>query len=204
MTAPRVGGCVLAAGAGRRMGAGKALAPLGAATFLETLLATLALARIAPRLVVVRGEALAAAGGATLRDTCARHDARLLINPEPDRGMLSSIHVGLDALEDDADAGAVAAFLIAPVDCPRVRAATIGALTGAFASTGAPIVVPRFAGRRGHPALFARALFGELRGAPLDVGARAVVGAHAAVRLEIDVDDPAVLDDFDDAPPPAR
>ena len=41
--------------------------------------------------------------------------------------------------------------------------------------TGAPVVIPRHGARRGHPALFARAVFTELHRAPSDTGARAVV-----------------------------
>jgi nicotine blue oxidoreductase len=67
----------------------------------------------------------------------------------------------------------------------------------AWRASGAPVVVPRYGTRRGHPVLFAAALFDELRAAPLDVGARAVVRAHAAERLEVPVADAAILDDID-------
>lgn len=194
------------------MGAPKALVPIAGTTFVEMLLASMREAGVAPRYVVAR----ASDDAPTLRAACARHEARLLVNPDPDRGMLSSIHVCLDEIAraegagardrarvERADAGArgsVDALFVAPVDCPRVRAATIARLVAAFAAARAPIVVPRFRDRRGHPALFARALFAELRAAPLEVGARAVVRAHAADRLEVAVDDPAVLEDFDGPP----
>jgi CTP:molybdopterin cytidylyltransferase MocA len=182
------------------MGAPKALLPLAGATFLETLLGSMRAAGAAPLFVVVR----ASDDGPPMRAACARHDARLLVNPDPDRGMISSIHVGLAEiarLEAASPGGPrLDALFVAPVDCPRVRAATIARLVEAFAATRAPIVVPRFGDRRGHPTLFARALFPELRAAPPDVGARAAGRAPAADRLEVPVDDPAVLEDFDRPP----
>jgi CTP:molybdopterin cytidylyltransferase MocA len=162
-----VAACVLAAGAGRRMGAPKASLEYDGRTFVDRLLDSCRAAGMAPRFVV------AAAADATVRAACERHNARLLLNPAPERGMLSSLHVCLHALA--APAATPAALVVAPVDCPRVRPETIAALAAAFATTRAPIVVPRYRGRRGHPALFAAALFEELLRAPLDVGARAVV-----------------------------
>jgi molybdenum cofactor cytidylyltransferase len=53
------------------------------------------------------------------------------------------------------------------------------------------------AGRHGHPVLFGRAVFGELRHADPATGAKAVVRAHAADVLNVDVPDPGVLLDID-------
>ena len=191
----KVAACVLAAGRGRRMGAAKAAIVLYGRTFLEMLLDSLRAARTAPRYVVA-----APAPDAAMTNTCAGLGAHLLVNPAPEAGMLSSLHVCLDALAAAAalDAhAAVDALILAPVDCPRVRSGTIAALIAAAAATGAPIVVPSYRGRRGHPTLFAARLFSELRTAPLDAGARAVLHAHASDRYELEVDDPMVLDDFD-------
>jgi CTP:molybdopterin cytidylyltransferase MocA len=185
-----VAGCVLAAGAGQRLGSAKASVAIDGRTFLDRLLESLATAGVAPRLVVGRADE-----AATLRTACDRRDARLLLNPAPERGMLSSVHVCLHALT--ASAAAIDALVVAPVDCPLVRSETVAALVTAFAVTRASIVVPRHGDRRGHPTLFAASLFAELLQAPLDVGARPGVRAHAADRLELPVDDPAVLDDID-------
>ena len=55
-----------------------------------------------------------------------------------------------------------------------------------------------YRGRHGHPVLFARGLFDELRTADPAVGAKAVVRRYAAETLDLDVDDPAVLHDIDE------
>ena len=51
--------------------------------------------------------------------------------------------------------------------------------------------------RHGHPVLFDRALFDELRRAPLAEGAKAVVHGHERQLLNIEVDDEGCLTDVD-------
>jgi CTP:molybdopterin cytidylyltransferase MocA len=167
------------------MGRPKALLPLEGRTFLEVLADRFVSAGCAPLLLVVGGDAEEIGRGVDL----ARF--RVVRNPNPDRGQLSSILCGLDALGP----GEVDGVFLAPVDCPRVRAETLTKMIRSL--PGRPLVVPVHAGRRGHPALFSAALFPALRAAPVEVGARAVVHATAD-RVELEVDDPAVLDDFDE------
>jgi CTP:molybdopterin cytidylyltransferase MocA len=176
------------------MGGPKALLQLDGRTYLERLLIAFRDAGIESRFVVGRDP--------TLQSICAEHRATLLVNPEPERGMLSSLQVCLAAV--GAATPTPDALFVAPVDCPRVAAATVRQLAAAFEVSGAPIVLPLHAGRRGHPVLFSAAVFDELRRAPLAVGARAVVRAHAQDLLAVPVDDPAVLDDFDTPADAAR
>lgn len=184
MRASEVAAIVLAAGEGRRMGGRpKALLRLPDGTsFLERILATARAAALGRVLVVhAPGAALPLPAG-----------VEAVVNPDPSRGMLSSIYAALDVLVGSTAAGA----LVWPVDCPRVPVAGIEAILAA-AGSGAPVVVPRYAGRRGHPVLFAASVFAELRAAPLDQGARVVVRAHASDLAEVEVPFPEVLDDFD-------
>lgn len=188
-----VAACVLAAGASSRMGADKALVVIEGQPFLARLLGSLDAAGAAPLFVVTR------AGAARTHAIAREHAARVLVNPDPERGMLSSIQTCVRFLGESRECGVSTAdaLLVAPVDCPRVRPETMTSLIAAAACTGAPIVVPRHARRRGHPVLFGRAVFRELLDAPAQIGARAVVRAHAHDRIELDVDDPFILDDFD-------
>jgi molybdenum cofactor cytidylyltransferase len=64
--------------------------------------------------------------------------------------------------------------------------------------TGASVVVPTFAERRGHPAIWGSALFGELLESPEATrqGARAVLHKHEKEVLTVPVDDPAVIDEL--------
>jgi molybdenum cofactor cytidylyltransferase len=66
-----------------------------------------------------------------------------------------------------------------------------------FYESKKPIVVPVWKGRRGHPVIFSRRLFGELANAPLAEGAKSVVHAHAAETLEVETDDERITFDID-------
>jgi molybdenum cofactor cytidylyltransferase len=180
----KVGAMVLAAGEAQRMGRPKALLPLHGRTFLEELLDRLRRAGVSPLLVVLGSSAR------EILDAIRPEPERIVLNPDPGRGQLSSIHCGLDALLP----GEVEALFIAPVDTPRVQVETLVRMMHSL--PGHSLVVPCFRGRRGHPPLFSASLFPALRAAPRDQGARAVVHGTPG-RLELDTDDPAVLEDFD-------
>jgi molybdenum cofactor cytidylyltransferase len=59
--------------------------------------------------------------------------------------------------------------------------------------------VPRYQGRRGHPIWFSRDLIAEFLGLQETGAAREIVRAHAAQTEFLDVDDPGILADIDDA-----
>lgn len=179
---------VLAAGRSTRMGRPKALLPATRAgeTFIERLVGTLIAGGI-DDVVVVAGETAPA-----IR-TRLGFRARVVVNPDVDRGQLSSILVGLEVV----DRPGVLAVMIAPVDQPLVSETTVRALAEAWRRNRAPIVRPVREGRHGHPVIFDRAVFDELRAANPMSGARAVVHAHAENLVEIAVDDDGAFGDID-------
>jgi molybdenum cofactor cytidylyltransferase len=75
--------------------------------------------------------------------------------------------------------------------------ATVTAVIDAWRRTRAPIVRPAIGNRHGHPVIFDRAVFEELRTAPLDAGAKSVVRAHEAAIVNVPVDDEGCLRDVD-------
>jgi molybdenum cofactor cytidylyltransferase len=184
-----VAGIILAAGASSRMGRPKALLPIGSDTFVTRVARVVTAAGASPLVVVSGSEdehvraAIAAAG----------LPVAVVRNPHRERGQLSSILVGLDAV-DGPDVGAV---LVCLVDCPLVQVETIERVIAAYRATRAPIVRPAMGSRHGHPALFSREVFAELRGTSLDVGAKAVVRAHAAAAVEVEVLDTGAFVDVD-------
>jgi molybdenum cofactor cytidylyltransferase len=131
-----------------------------------------------------------------IRDAVSADDlhrsVRIVRNAEPGRGQLSSIWTALDACPADAEG-----LLMTLVDVPMLASATVQAVVDAWRRTQAPVVRPIVAGRRGHPVLFDRRLFDELREAPLDAGARVVVRAHWDESVDVPVDDPGSLVDVD-------
>jgi molybdenum cofactor cytidylyltransferase len=184
-------GVVLAAGESRRMGRPKALLPCppDGETFVARVVGTLLQGGVQPVLVVGRR------GDTALYREVGRlgRGAAYVVNPAAEEGQLSSVLAGLEA----ADRAGATAILLMPVDVPQVRPGTIASVLRAFALKGASIVRATHQGRHGHPVLFARAVFEELRTADPGVGARAVVHADAGRVLNLEVDDPGVLRDFD-------
>ncbi|HVZ19727.1 MAG TPA: nucleotidyltransferase family protein [Vicinamibacterales bacterium] len=181
---------VLAGGASSRMGQPKALLPApDGLPFVVRIVRTLEQAG-ALDVVVVTGfehasivEALAAAGAP---------GTRVVRNPDPARGQLSSLWCGLDAIDTSA-----AAVLMTLIDVPLIQPSTVSAVVARWQATGAPIVRPLFDGRRGHPVVFDRAVFDALRTAPIEKGARAVVEAYRAESVDVAVDDPGCIADVD-------
>jgi CTP:molybdopterin cytidylyltransferase MocA len=126
----------------------------------------------------------------------AAGEALITVNPEPERGQLSSLQCGLRALPS----GCEAAFFL-PVDSPGVQPETLRALAGAWSlETNKPaFVVPRFDGRRGHPVLMNARLFAEMLALPDGATARDVVHRYRAETVQVDAADPAIHLDIDDA-----
>jgi CTP:molybdopterin cytidylyltransferase MocA len=114
----------------------------------------------------------------------------IVVNPDPSRGMFSSIQCGLSTL----DRGRTS--LILPADMPFVRSDTVGAVAGASTRTGA-IVVPVHGGRRGHPLALPPALVPPLLAADPSSSLRDVLAALGQTPHSLVVDDPGVLRDVD-------
>jgi molybdenum cofactor cytidylyltransferase len=185
-------GVILAAGDSTRMGFPKAvlLTPDGR-TFVAALVETFAAAGITD-IVVVTGrdhdrivEALASA---RLPVT-----PRIARNENPSRGQLSSLLTGMD---ESATRGAEA-LVVTLVDVPMVAAETVKLVVSEWQRTRAPIVRPAIGERHGHPVVFDRRVFAELRSAPPDVGAKSVVRAHADEVVNVAVTDEGCLVDVD-------
>jgi molybdenum cofactor cytidylyltransferase len=181
---------ILAAGASSRMGRDKGLLPVpGGGTFLSRLAGSLLEGGCA-EVVAVVGVAEQAIRSAVERGGLP---IRLVRNPDPSRGQLSSLHEALD----DLAARAPRAIVMAPVDLPLVAPATVRAVIEAWTRSGASVVRPSRGGRHGHPVLFDARVLAELRAADPSAGARAVVRAHSAESLDVEVDDEGAFEDID-------
>lgn len=185
VTSEKLAGIILAAGASRRMGSPKALLDYRGETFVGRLIRVFS--RSCDPMIVVAG-----VHAELIRGRIGRR-ARLVINPDPDRGQLSSLQTALAEVPHDAGG-----FLFTPVDCPTVREETIGALTDAFRKDGTLFAIPRYLGRRGHPVCVRASLIAEFLALPPTAETRTVVNIHADRITYVDVEDPGVLADVDD------
>lgn len=138
----KVAALVPAAGLSSRMDGFKPLLPLGRGTVLGRVAETLRQAGVENILAVAghRAEEVSAEAG--------RLGVSCVINPGYQKGMFSSVRVGIEALPPGLDA-----VLVLPVDIPLVRPQTIGRLLESL--DGAAVAYPAFAGQRGHPPLLA-------------------------------------------------
>ena len=182
---------LLAAGASRRAGGAKALFADGDRSYLERTLDTLLAAELAEVIVVIArpwGEAIRERIGSRTRVRCVENHA-------PEAGMLWSVRVGL------AEIPLHEPVLVALVDHPAVRPGTVRRLADALAAVPAKdaLVVPRFAGRRGHPIALGPITWRRLRD-DSNAGSLRDALRSAAHVVELDVDDPAVLEDRDGPP----
>jgi len=182
---------VLAAGESLRMGSPKALLPdPGGRVFVARIIRTLLEAELTDVLVIT-GIHHALIESALADDGLQRW-VRLVRNPDPGRGQLSSIWSALGACPSEADG-----LLVTLVDVPMITSRTVEAVAVAWKKSRAPVVRPIVSGRRGHPVIFDRRVFDELRVAPLDAGARVVVRKHWKESVDVPVDDPGALVDVD-------
>ena len=189
-----VPGMILTGGRSSRMGHPKALLPADARdTFVSRLVRTLREAGVDDLVIVaaVDGpiDAIRTALGVS------PPEPRIVLNPDPSRGQLSSLLAGLEAL----DGPGVDALLVTLVDVPLVGVSTVRALLEAYARTRAPVVRPLRPSdsAHGHPVVFDRSVFDALRGADPHSGAKPVVRALGAEVENVPVDDRGAFLDID-------
>lgn len=179
---------ILAAGESRRMGFPKALMEIRGATFVDNLLRATEHPRIELRRVVL------GAGAAELQVKLALSDAQVAVNTGWPAGQLSSIQCAIrNFLPFDPEA-----VIVCPVDHPLISAQVVAELVQAFDARRCAVTLPTYRGRRGHPVIFRRDLFGELLRASAEVGAREVVWAHAKDVAEVPVGEEGVVLNLND------
>jgi molybdenum cofactor cytidylyltransferase len=137
--------------------------------------------------VLAPGSVVSAATVSALRDPRVRS----VVNPDPGRGMLSSIQAGVVDAEADADV-----VLIHPGDMPFVRSETVAAVLAACRRSR-EMVSPRIAGRRGHPLALPARLREVILSAPPHAALNDVLKAFTSRRIELEVTDGGILRDVD-------
>lgn len=183
-----VAAIILAAGASSRFELGnKLIAEIDGVPIVHRVASTLAKSDVQDVILVtadVSGAVARAAGTGRWRT---------VENPHADRGLSSSLCIGLEAIDARADG-----VLIALADMPGITAELINLLLAAFAETRNEIVFPVAAdGRRGHPVIWPRRFFPALKSLSGDSGGKAIIAAHAESCRPVRYDEGGAFSDID-------
>src|SRR6266481_8038651 len=163
----RVAAVVLAAGGSARFGRSKQFALFQGDTFIKRIVAAAIEAGCAP-VVVVTGE-----DSAQIKSELARFTVSIAMNPDWQKGLGSSIIVGIrHAMNQDPDLDAV---VLLACDQPFVTAAVLTQMIQLRLTGGNPIVASAYAGTLGIPALFDRSCFPDLLQLKGDSGAKRII-----------------------------
>ena len=176
---------VTAAGSATRFGGGKLLADIGGRPLLDRTIGVLLNAGVDEIIVVIPpGESWT---GAIPLLTDER--VKTVVNPDPSRGMFSSIQIGVGVVTS-------APVAVLPGDMPFVSLETVKELLETAERTGG-IVSPRFQGRRGHPVILPVDLRATLESAAPTATLKDVLLAYSDSFVNIDVTDRGVVRDVD-------
>jgi molybdenum cofactor cytidylyltransferase len=187
-----ISGIILAAGSSQRMGSPKSLLKIGEKKFLQYIVEVLHSARIIDVVVVLGAEA------EEIRKSLTWFDGKIVVNEEWSKGQLTSIIKGIGALDlNSTEPEEVNGAMICLVDHPLLTQSLLVDLLQGYWTSKKKIIIPTFNGKRGHPVIFDKKYFDEIRSAPFDVGARAVVHKYADDVCEVPVNDEGVLINID-------
>jgi molybdenum cofactor cytidylyltransferase len=185
---PRIGALLLAAGQSRRMGGpNKLLAEVDGTPMVAHVARRLLASRARPIIAVLGNQADA------VDAALGKLPVEKVRNPEFANGLSTSLKRGIAALPPDLDGA-----LVCLGDMPLISGRHLDRLIAAFNPLeGRAIVVPIRRGKRGNPVLWSSRFFPEMAELAGDVGAKHLIGEHAELVAEVEMDDDAVLVDID-------
>ena len=147
-----IAGILLAAGTSSRMGSNKMLFELNGESVLRGAVRRALAGGLSPLLVVLGHEEDKA------RRELAGLACQVLVNPEYENGITSSLQKGISAVPAEVEAAVV---MLA--DMPFVTPEMIAGLIVRYRATRAPLVISDYEGVTAPPMLYDRALFPEIR-----------------------------------------
>ncbi len=180
VSAEAVAAVLLAAGASSRFGPqNKLLAELDGETLVARVAGALLASRVAEVVVVAPADTSAIAAALEGHRMAHSHRLRIVANPDPGRGIASSIAAGIGALPSWASSA-----MIVPGDMPGMRASICDELISTFAASGCDAVVHAATpdGNQRNPVIWPKRLFASLMALEGDVGGKALIAAERAMR----------------------
>jgi molybdenum cofactor cytidylyltransferase len=175
-----ISGLVLGAGASSRFGQPKQLLSYRGSTLLGWVINQAEQATGLDEVIVVLGRA-----ADEIRENVDFGNAKVVENPVFSEGCASSYRAGIDALDPRSDA-----IMIILGDQPGVDPETIDRVADEWRQGDGQIALASYRGRKGHPMLFAKPLFGQLVGLHGDKAAWKLVDANPELVSVIPFDRP--------------
>ena len=185
---PRIAALLLAAGKSSRMGGpNKMLVEIDGVPMVARTAQRLLSSRARPIVAVLGNEADA------VDAALGRLPVERVRNPNFAEGLSTSLKCGFAALPPDVDG-----VVVCLGDMPLIAGRDLDRLIAAFNPLeGRAIIVPTRRGKRGNPVLWARRFFPEMAELAGDVGAKHLIGEHADLVTEVEMDSDGVLVDID-------
>jgi len=177
---------ILAAGESKRMNSPKMLLPYKDKTIIEKVIENVTTSAVNNTIVVLGSSADA------IQRRISDLNVMLCYNENYREGMLSSVKCGFSNLP-----GKYEAAFVFPGDHPGIGPGVINMLIESFRSSAKKIVIPLFGGQRGHPILIDQCYREEVMRLKPEEGLRALSVKFPGDVLEVNVHDPAVLNDID-------
>ena len=166
--------------------------PWGEESVFEHCLNTLLRSKVSEIVVVLNKQDEAMIERFQSRFNSTTRKVKVTFNPDPKRGISSSIRKGLQVIDPGSEG-----ILISLGDQPLVRIRTINLLLRSFDQGEGEIVVPSFRGQRGHPVIFHRKYEKELQKLRGDTGGKPILLKYSKRIKTVPVRSEGVVEDID-------
>ncbi len=127
-----------------------------------------------------------------IRKVLSETNVKIIENRAPEKGMFSSVKVGIASLESDT-----AGILLIPADIPMIRSQTIEKILRAHVMYPEKIIFPSFLGQKGHPPFIEKACFKTILEAHEDMNLRQILEQFKESWLDLPCADNGIVMDMD-------
>lgn len=185
----RIGSILLAAGGSTRLGSPKQLLVYRGRTLLSRAAESVLATGCHPVVAVLGARA------DVMRAELAGQPVTIAQNAAWERGMGSSLRLGLETLLEITGRIELAGVLLTLCDQPLIGAGQLRRLLDAFgqvAGTPHPLVAASYSSTFGVPAIFGRRYFDELLALPDEAGAKQTLVAHRAELTEVSLPEASI------------
>jgi molybdenum cofactor cytidylyltransferase len=176
----KISALILAAGSGTRIGTPKLMLEYKDKTFIRIIIDNLKSAGITDIVCVVSERA---SEWAKLN----AGDCNVIVNPKPEKGMISSVYYGVKELKE------CDAVLIIPVDHPHVEEKTYKLLLMESERYKDSVIKPRFGKKSGHPIIVPFALIEKIREKDLSSGLDVFIKNSHCHQVYVELKDSGII-----------